>query len=117
MVVFVMIDGMRPDAIDAAKCVNLQAFMRRGSSTMRAQSVMPSVTLPCHTSIFHSVPPGRHGITTNYFVPMARPVPGLVEVARMHGDAVVPQRAEAFAPIAAEADPERHAPSPCSVGT
>ncbi|MFM2309727.1 MAG: hypothetical protein RLY87_1849 [Chloroflexota bacterium] len=85
MVVFVMIDGMRPDAITAAQCDNLQAFMKRGASTMTAQSVMPSVTLPCHTSIFHSVPPGRHGITTNYYIPMARPLPGLVEVARMHG--------------------------------
>lgn len=85
MVVFVMIDGMRPDAIAAAQCENLQAFMRRGASTLTAQSVMPSVTLPCHTSIFHSVPPGRHGITTNYYIPMARPLPGLVEVARMHG--------------------------------
>ncbi len=85
MVVFVMIDGMRPDAIAAGQCVHLQAFMQRGASTMTAQSVMPSMTLPCHTSIFHSVPPSRHGITTNHYIPMARPLPGLVEVARMHG--------------------------------
>lgn len=85
MVVFIMIDGLRPDAIAAAGCEHLPAFQRRGASTMRAQSVMPSVTLPCHTSIFHSVPPGRHGITTNYYIPMARPLPGLVEVARAAG--------------------------------
>lgn len=85
MVIFVMIDGMRPDAIAAAGCVHLPAFIQRGAHTFTAQSVMPSVTLPCHTSIFHSVPPGRHGITTNYYIPMARPLPGLVEVARKHG--------------------------------
>ncbi|MFZ9856807.1 MAG: alkaline phosphatase family protein [Roseiflexaceae bacterium] len=85
MVVFVMIDGLRPDAISGANCTTIQSLISKGASTMTAQSVMPSVTLPCHTSIFHSVPPSRHGITTNYFVPMARPLPGLVEVARGAG--------------------------------
>ena len=85
VVVFVMIDGMRPDAITATPCPNLTALIARGASTMRAQSVMPSITLPCHTSIFHSVPPTRHGITTNYFIPLARPLPGLIEVARAAG--------------------------------
>ena len=60
--VFVMIDGLRPDAIDAAGCKTLLALQRRGSSTLNARSVMPSVTLPCHMSIFHSVPPTRHGV-------------------------------------------------------
>jgi len=85
MVVFVMIDGMRPDAVTAELCPNLHALMARGASTMQAQSVMPSITLPCHTSLFHSVPPTRHGITSNYFIPMARPLPGLIEVARAAG--------------------------------
>ena len=52
---------------------------------MHATSVMPSVTLPCHMSIFHSVPPTRHGVTTNTWTPMARPIPGLVEVAHAAG--------------------------------
>jgi hypothetical protein len=34
-------------------------------------------------SIFHSVPPSRHGITTNDWQPMARPLPGLIEQANM----------------------------------
>jgi predicted AlkP superfamily pyrophosphatase or phosphodiesterase len=54
----------------------------QGASTLLARSVVPSVTLPCHTSIFHSVPPARHGITSNIFTPMARPLPGIVEVVR-----------------------------------
>ena len=81
-VVFFMIDGLRPDAIGPAKMPNLEALRARGSSTLRAQSVMPSVTLPCHMSIFHSVPPTRHGTTTNDFAPQVRPIPGLVE--RLH---------------------------------
>ena len=81
-VIFIMLDGVRPDAIETANCPTLHSFRERGASTMQARSVMPSITLPCHTSIFHSVPPTRHGITSNTFIPMARPMPGLVEVAR-----------------------------------
>jgi predicted AlkP superfamily pyrophosphatase or phosphodiesterase len=79
-VLFVMLDGVRPDAIEQANCPNIKALKARGSATMTAQSVTPSITLPCHTSIFHSVPPSRHGITSNDWHPMARPLPGLVDV-------------------------------------
>jgi len=81
-VVLIMLDGVRPDALTTASCPTLNSLIKNGASTMQARSVMPSVTLPCHTSIFHSVPPSRHGITTNTFVPMARPLPGLAEVVR-----------------------------------
>lgn len=81
-VVFVMIDGMRPDALAAANCPNLQQLCQRGAYTLSAASVMPSVTLPCHMSIFHSVPPTRHGVVTNDWMPMARPLPGLIDHAR-----------------------------------
>jgi predicted AlkP superfamily pyrophosphatase or phosphodiesterase len=85
MVVFVMIDGLRPDAITPERCPALTGLMARGAYSLRAQSVMPSVTLPCHMSIFHSVPPARHGVTTNTWSPMARPLPGLVETAHAAG--------------------------------
>lgn len=80
-----MIDGLRPDGFAQATTPNLDAFQARASWTMTASSVMPSVTLPCHTSIFHSVPPSRHGIVTNDWQPMARPLPGLIEVAKAAG--------------------------------
>jgi predicted AlkP superfamily pyrophosphatase or phosphodiesterase len=46
---------------------------------------MPSITLPCITSIFHSLPPERHGVLTNNWVQMARPVPGLIDLAHEAG--------------------------------
>lgn len=85
MVVLVMIDGARPDALGPAGCANLAALRQRGSSTLAARSVFPSVTLPCHTSIFHSAPPERHGITTNIWTPPARPLIGLVEALKPAG--------------------------------
>ncbi len=84
-IVLVMIDGVRPDALALADCPNLNGLRRRGAWTLTASSVMPSMTLPCHMSIFHSVTPGRHGITTNEWQPMARPLPGLVDLARLAG--------------------------------
>jgi predicted AlkP superfamily pyrophosphatase or phosphodiesterase len=84
-VIFILIDGLRPDAITAERCPRLAGLRARGAATMRASSVMPSITLPCHTSIFHSVPPTRHGITSNDWRPMARPLPGLFDIARAAG--------------------------------
>ena len=84
-VILISIDGLRPDALLRAGCCHLLRFRDRGAYTMCASSVIPSLTLPCHTSIFHSVPPTRHGITTNSWQPMAHPLPGLIKVAHQHG--------------------------------
>lgn len=77
--VFIMTDGMRPDALDKAHTPTFHDFMARGSYTLNAQSVYPSITLPCHTSIFHSIPPQKHGVHDNDWKPMPQPVPGLIE--------------------------------------
>jgi len=78
-VILISIDGMRPDGV--MQCGNpfVEEMMRMGSYTLTAQTVLPSVTLPCHMSMFHSVPPTRHGIGTNTYTPMVRPLNGLFE--------------------------------------
>ena len=78
-VFFFLIDGLRPDAIDQADAPNLQAFRARSSYTMKASSLMPTITLPCHMAMFYSVTAERHGITTNTFTPLARPLPSIVD--------------------------------------
>ena len=80
-VVLICVDGMRPDGF--LQCGNplVQTLMERGSWTMTARTVMPSCTLPCHMSMFHSVTPARHGITTNLYTPPVRPINGLFEQA------------------------------------
>ena len=85
-VILISIDGMRPDG--ALQCGNpyVEELMKKGSYALDAQTVMPSVTLPCHMSMFHSVTPERHGTTTNTYMPQVRPVPGLAEqISRMGG--------------------------------
>lgn len=78
-VILISIDGMRSDG--ALTCGNpfVQVMMEKGSYALDAQTVMPSVTLPCHMSMFHSVEPGRHGITTNLYMPQVRPINGIME--------------------------------------
>ncbi len=83
--VLMMVDGLRPDALAATDLPHIQRLRARSAYSLAACSVEPSLTLPCHMSIFHSVPPTRHGITTNAYQPMARPLPGIVEVARAGG--------------------------------
>ncbi len=73
------IDGLRPDGLLKGNAPHINGLRQRGAWTLQAQSVMPCITLVCHLSIFHSVPPTRHGITQNLYQPFARPLPGLVE--------------------------------------
>ena len=84
-VILISIDGMRPDGLLQCKNPFVQELMKLGAYTLEGSSVNPSVTLPCHMSIFHSVTPNRHGITTNIYVPMVRPVNGLFEQLRFGG--------------------------------
>ena len=66
-VILISIDGMRPDGL--IKCNNpyVDELKKMASYTFDARTVFPSVTLPCHMSMFHSVPPERHGTTTNIY--------------------------------------------------
>ncbi len=84
-VILISIDGMRPDGV--LNCGNpfVEEMMKKGSHALDARTVIPSVTLPCHTSMFHSVTPERHGITTNTYMPQVRPINGLAEQIKMMG--------------------------------
>lgn len=78
-VILISIDGMRPDGL--CQCGNkyLDELMKKSTYTFSAKTVFPSVTLPCHLSMFYSVPPERHGTLTNDYVIPVRPINGLFE--------------------------------------
>ena len=82
-VMLILVDGMRPDAV--VQFPQAQALMQSSASTLDAQTVFPSVTLPCHVSLFHSVDPARHGTTTNTYMPQVRPIDGLCESLKAAG--------------------------------
>ncbi|MCC7492784.1 MAG: alkaline phosphatase family protein [Fimbriimonadaceae bacterium] len=79
------IDGLRPDALALTPTPVIDDLRARGLTCLTARSVMPSVTLPCHTSMFLGVPPERHGVVTNTWVPQVRPIQSLTEVLKRAG--------------------------------
>lgn len=64
-VVVISIDGLRPDAIEKFGAGTLQRLMREGSYSLDAQTIMPSSTLPSHTSMLTGEELDEHGITWN----------------------------------------------------
>ena len=78
-VALILIDGMRPDSLAKAGHPFIEKLKETSYYTYSARTVMPSVTLPCHMSLFHSVEPQRHGILSNTYAPQVRPISGLVD--------------------------------------
>lgn len=78
-VLLILADGMRPDGLRSCGHPFVSTLLAESSYTMQARTVMPSVTLPCHMSLFHSVTPQRHNVLTNDYTPQVRPVDGLFE--------------------------------------
>ena len=76
----ILVDGMRPQAMEACGNPYVKELLESSLVSMHARAVMPSCTLPCHMSLFHSVDPNRHGIVTNTYMPQVRPIRGLFEV-------------------------------------
>ncbi len=86
-VVVISIDGLRPDAIQGSNALHLQQMIAEGAWTLDARTILPSKTLPSHTSMLTGVPPAIHGITWNEWESergLVR-VPTLFDVAEARG--------------------------------
>lgn len=81
-VILILADGLRPDAMMTCGHPFAEKMKELSTYSLEAKTVFPSVTLPCHMSLFHSVDPTRHGTTTNIYTPQVRPIDGIVEVLR-----------------------------------
>lgn len=64
-VVVISVDGLRPDALQRFNAPTMQRLAREGSRSWRAQTIMPSKTLPSHTSMLTGVEPEVHGVEWN----------------------------------------------------
>ena len=60
--IVVVLDGLRPDAVDAFDLGHLRRVARIGASSMRARTVSPSLTWPALASLMTGVAPDVHGI-------------------------------------------------------
>ena len=81
-------DGLRPDAIGERETPVLFRMTQTGSYSLTARTIMPSNTLPSHTSMLTGESPERHHVSWNN-VPAAKfdtvEVPTIFGVARARG--------------------------------
>ena len=87
-VILVSIDGLRPDAIRRFGAVHLQRLMKDGSYTLAATTILPSKTLPSHTSMLTGEPPERHQVFWNTVATQKRDeieLPNIFSAARSKG--------------------------------
>ena len=84
-VILISVDGMRPDGFLTCGNPYAEELQRISAHTLSAVAVFPSLTLPCHMSLFHGVTPQRHGVTTNTFTPCASAVDGIFEAVKKSG--------------------------------
>lgn len=82
----IILDACRPDGLAQANTPHLDSLWQTGAYTWSARSVMPSVTLPAHMSMFRCVPPEKHGVgADNVFLPGAAVFPSFIDVAKQAG--------------------------------
>ena len=84
-VVVILVDGLRPDGLTQCGHPFVQKLLDNAAYALDAKTVIPSVTLPCLMSLFHSVDPQRHGILTNLYTPQVRPIVGLIDQLDTYG--------------------------------
>ena len=88
-VIVVVLDGLRPDAINTFHLHHIQRLMRSGASTMCATTVSPSITAAAMTSLLTGVHPQIHGLRSDRLrIPSAHKQ--LFPVPRVLNDAGIP---------------------------
>lgn len=68
-IILVSFDGTRPDTAQQAAMPTLQAMAREGATSWTAQSIVPPLTLPAHTSMLTGLGPEEHGVFWNEWIP------------------------------------------------
>ena len=78
-VILILVDGMTPDGFMQCGNPYNEVLLEKSSHALKGRTVWPSDTLPCHMSLFTSVPPVQHQTTSNTYCPPVNKVKGLVE--------------------------------------
>lgn len=104
-VIAVVLDGVRPDAIESFGMASLRQLAERGAFTASATTVSPSVTAAAMTSLFTGVEPAAHGITSDRFhIPRPRvrlaPLPAVLDAAGLPVSTFVRKLPLLFRPLA-----------------
>ena len=83
-VVIISLDGGKPAVMRVSRMPHLEGMLKHSASTMKAQAVIPSITLVNHTSMLTGVKPAKHKITWNEWEPQKGmvPVPTVFSIAK-----------------------------------
>lgn len=73
-VLVISIDGLRPDAMMEAEAPVLHDMLKRGSYSLDARTVFPSITLTSHVSMMTGVSPLTHHVLWNEWEPARGPL-------------------------------------------
>lgn len=68
-VFIVSFDGGKPSVMQQSAMPTLSRLVRQGAHTWEARTIMPSITLPSHTSMLTGVEPSKHGVLWNDWIP------------------------------------------------
>ena len=82
-VLLISIDGLRADAIENTEYGRY--LLENSAYSLEVTTVTPSITLPCHMSMFHSVTPEAHGVTANVYTPSESLGYGITEALKEGG--------------------------------
>lgn len=69
LVVLISVDGLAPWVLADTETPTLDRLAREGTAAVLARTVVPSRTLPSHTSMISGVGPDRHGVLWNRWEP------------------------------------------------
>lgn len=84
-VIVALMDGVRPDAIEACDHPFFEKLKNEGSFCMAGRTVVPPRAFPAHISLFTSVGPEKHGILSNDICPFPEDHASLMQVLREAG--------------------------------
>lgn len=104
-VTIVVLDGLRPDAIEQCTLFTVARLARRGASTLRATTVTPSVTAAAMATLLTGAAPERHGVQSDRFaLPRSRglvhPWARLLSAHRLETTVLLARIPAIYAPVA-----------------
>lgn len=104
-VTVVVMDGLRPDAIEKFSLYAVGRLAERGASTMRGQAVSPSVTAAAMATLLTGASPERHGLQSERFqLPRSRgllhPWPRLLRAQNLDTTVLLSRIPALFMPVA-----------------
>lgn len=85
LTVLISLDGVAPRNVTTVTMPRLTQLGAEGGACWSARTVVPSITLPAHTSLLHGVDPSEHGIFDNTPIPVTTGAPTILELARTAG--------------------------------